>query len=219
MHIFIIYCRLLSPHVHPVHTTVQFILSRMREGRTREGCPQIVGHPSTNEYSINRQASALRTEGELELVELFGSDGGRTARHDVATTVVLGEGNEVADAVGTTKEGAETVETEGETGMWRRTIGKGVHQEAELGSSALVGKAQGVEHLVLQGTVVNTDTATTDFHTIDDDVVGIGADVAPTCGVVKESLVLRLGSGEGVVHGVVALRLLVPLEQREIHDP
>ena len=163
--------------------------------------------------------SALRAEGELELVELLGRDGRGAAGHDVATAVVLGEGDEVADAVDTAEEGAETVEAEGETGMWRRAVGEGVHEEAELCGGTLVGEAEGVEHLVLERAVVDTDAATTDFDTVDDDVVGVGADVAPAVGLVEERLVLGLGRGEGVVHGVVALRLLVPLEEREVDDP
>ena len=37
--------------------------------------------------------------------------------------------------------------------------------------------------------------------------------------VVQQGLVLGLGSREGVVHGVVALRLVVPLQQGEVDDP
>ena len=83
----------------------------------------------------------MGAEGELELVELLGRDGRGAAGHDVATAVVLGEGDEVADAVGSAKEGAETVETKGQAGMGRRTLGEGIHEETKLGGGTLVGEA------------------------------------------------------------------------------
>ena len=103
--------------------------------------------------------------------------------------------------------------------MRRSTILEGTHQEAELLLCFLVGEAQGVEHLVLQGAVVDTDGTTAHLHTVHHDVVGIGANVAPLRRVIQQGFVFGLRCGEGMVHGIVALRLLVPFEQREVDDP
>ena len=75
-----------------------------------------------------------------QFVELLLCYRSRAATHDIASTVVLREGYEVANAVGTAKEGAETVEAESQSGMWRGTIGESIHQETELLGSFLVGK-------------------------------------------------------------------------------
>ena len=103
--------------------------------------------------------------------------------------------------------------------MRRCTILEGTHQEAELLLCLLVREAQGVEHLVLQGAVVDTDGTTTNLHTVHHDVVGVGTDVTPLGRVVKQCFVFRLRGGEGMVHSVIALRLFVPFEQREVNDP
>ena len=100
---------------------------------------------------------------DTQLVELFLADGRRRLAHHIATRVVLRESNEVANRVGTGKDRAQAVEAEGQTGVWRCAVGEGIHQEAELGSGALVGEAEGVEHLVLQHAVMDTDGAATHF--------------------------------------------------------
>ena len=69
--------------------------------------------------------------------------------------------------------------------MRRCTIGEGVHQEAELSLSLLVGEAKRMEHLVLQRAVVDTDTATADLDTVHHYVVSVGADVAPALRIVE----------------------------------
>ena len=156
---------------------------------------------------------------DLQLVQLLLGNRGRRAAHHVATGVVLREGDEVADAVGATEERAETVEAEGQTSVRRCAVLEGTHQEAELLLRLLVGEAEGVEHLVLQGAVVDTDGAATDLHTVHHDVVGIGTDVAPLRRIVEQGLILGLGCGKGMVHSIIALRLLIPFQEREVDDP
>ena len=64
---------------------------------------------------------------------------------------------------------------------------------------------------------MDTDRTAADFGAVAHEVVGVGTYAA---GVAVDILyVLRLGRGERVVHGVVALSFVVPLEEREVHDP
>ena len=94
---------------------------------------------------------------------------------------------------------------------------EGVHQEAEAHLSLFGREAQHLEHFGLQFRVVDTDRTAADLGAVADEVVGVGAYAA---GVAVYILyVLQLGRGEGMVHGVIALRLVVPLEEREVHDP
>ncbi len=161
----------------------------------------------------------LHFDLDTEFVELFLADGRRGLAHDIAAAVVLGEGNEVADGVGAAEERAETVEAEGKTGVGRCAVGEGIHKEAELRLCLFVGESQRMEHLVLEGAVVDTDGAAAHLDTVHDDIVGVGADVAPAVRVVEQCLIFRLGSRERMVHGVEALRLVVPFEEREVDNP
>ena len=94
---------------------------------------------------------------------------------------------------------------------------EGVHQESELLLRLLGGEAQTFEDQRLQLRIVNTDRTAADLGAVADEVVGVGAHASR---IALEVLhVLGFGRREGVVHGVEALRLVVPLEHRKIHDP
>ena len=121
----------------------------------------------------------FQIQSNLQLIQLLLSNRRRRTAHHIAAGVVLRESDEVADAVGTAEKRAEAVEAEGQTSVRRSTVLKSTHQEAKLLLSLLISETKRVEHLVLQGAVVDTDGAAADFHTVHHDVVGIGADVAP----------------------------------------
>ena len=94
---------------------------------------------------------------------------------------------------------------------------EGVHQEAETLLRLFRREAQQLEHLGLQFRVVDTDRAAADLGAVADEVVGVGPHAT---GVAVQVLyVFELGRGERMVHGVVTLGLVVPLEQREVDDP
>ena len=101
--------------------------------------------------------------------------------------------------------------------MRGRAVLEGVHQEAEALLRLLGREAQQFEHLLLQLRVVDTDRTAADLRAVADEVVGVGAHAARVA--VEVLHILELGRGEGVVHGVVTLRFVVPLEQREVHHP
>jgi len=102
-------------------------------------------------------------------------------------------------------------------GRSHTTILEGLHQETELLVGTLLGEAEMLEHELLRGAIVDTDGSTADLNTVDDHVVGASADGS---GVrVEEGNVRTVGRGEGVVAGVPALALVVPLEEGEVDDP
>ena len=101
--------------------------------------------------------------------------------------------------------------------MRRCSVAEGVHQEAELFLGFFGGEAQVAEHHHLRFPVVDTDGAAADFIAVEHDVVRVGPYGA---GVgLQQGDVLPFGRSEGMVHGVVALRLFVPFEQGEVHYP
>ncbi len=94
--------------------------------------------------------------------------------------------------------------------MWGRTELERVHKEAELFLRAFRSEAEKLEHGVLKLCVVDSDGTASKLSAVDHYVVGRGAHLA---GVgMQERYVLRIWRGERMVHGVVTLCFLVPLE-------
>ena len=154
---------------------------------------------------------------QIQLVELRLVDVARGVEHHVAAGVVLREGDVVADRLRAAEQRAQTVETERKAAVRGRSVLEGVHQEAETLLRLFRREAQQLEHLGLQFRVVDTDRAAADLGAVADEVVGVGPHAT---GVVVQVLyVFELGRGERMVHGVVTLGLVVPLEQREVDDP
>ena len=105
--------------------------------------------------------------------------------------------------------------------MRRSTILEGVDDKAELVLGILLGNSQDFEHTALHIGVVDTDGAAAELGAVEHEVISVGAypfEVLLPVGV-EPFLVLRLRSGERMVHCVEALVFLAPLEQREVHDP
>ena len=98
---------------------------------------------------------------------------------------------------------------------------EGVDDEAELEFRLLLADAQHFEHALLHVGIVDPDGAAAELVAVQDEVVGIGTDPLQVLFLiaVEPLLVLRLGSGEGMVHRVETLGLVVPLQKREVHDP
>ena len=82
-------------------------------------------------------------------------------------------------------------------------------------------ETQDLEHTLLYLRVVDTDGAATHLCAVEHEVVGIGAHALQVFFLITVEPVqmLGLGSGEGMVHGVEAGGLVVPLEQGEVHHP
>ena len=94
---------------------------------------------------------------------------------------------------------------------------EGIHQESELFLCLLGSEAENLKNLLLQLGIVDTDAATAYFNSVDYHIIGIGAHA---CGIgIQQGHVLRLGRGEGMVHGHQALLLVAPLVHGEVHNP
>mmetsp|Transcript_16998 Transcript_16998/g.45851 ORF Transcript_16998/g.45851 Transcript_16998/m.45851 type:complete len:240 (+) Transcript_16998:634-1353(+) len=101
--------------------------------------------------------------------------------------------------------------------MRRGAVLKCREQEAKLRLGLLLCEAEERKEFGLHGAVVNSDGPTADLDAIDDHVVGIRAHLARVR--VHEWCILRLAGGEGMMHSHVALVVLIPLEEREVHHP
>ena len=69
--------------------------------------------------------------------------------HHIASGVILGEGDAVADAVEAGKEAHPAVESVGQTTVRRCAIFEGIHEETKLVLFLFGGKAQGLKYLCL----------------------------------------------------------------------
>src|SRR5690606_41453614 len=62
------------------------------------------------------------------------------------STLCLGESNHVTDRIGTSHQGDQTIQTHGQTTVWRRTVLQRIQQEAELQLCFCRTDIQGIEH-------------------------------------------------------------------------
>lgn len=87
---------------------------------------------------MNIQATAALKLGilniyfDMKLVKLLLIKTGRSIKHNITSTVVFREGDAVADRVEACQYADKAVKAKGKTSMWRRTILKCIHEEAEL---------------------------------------------------------------------------------------
>ena len=93
--------------------------------------------------------SSLRSKCDFKFIELLLIDSRRSIEHDIASGIVLREGNAVADTVETGKDAHPTVEAVGQTAVRRCTILKGIHQEAKLRLCLFRSESKNLEHLRL----------------------------------------------------------------------
>ena len=101
--------------------------------------------------------------------------------------------------------------------MGRRAVLQGLEKKAELLPRVLFGDVEQAEHPGLDFRPVDTDAAAADLGAVENDIIGLGLDLQ---GIgLQEPEVLVPGRGEGMVHGVVALLVGVPLDQRKVRDP
>ena len=99
----------------------------------------------------------------------------RSVEHHVAALIVLGECDEVADALLSAEEGAETVKAECDASVRRSTVLESVDQEAEAVVRILMAEAEDLEHTLLYPGIVDTDGAAAHLGAVEHEVVGIGA--------------------------------------------
>ncbi len=94
---------------------------------------------------------------------------------------------------------------------------QGVEEESEFLLGLFLANAKQVEHPALHFLIVNTNTATTDFRAIQDQVICLGPGFAGIRVEQRDVFVQRCC--ERMVHGNMATFLTIPFKQREVCDP
>ena len=120
------------------------------------------------------------SRADVELTQLLVVNQAGCLAHDIGSTLVLREGDDIADRFPLGHQHHQTVKAEGQTTVGRRAILESVHHEAKLGVSLFLGQAQSLEDLLLQVGVVEIC-----------DVVS-GAEYQTLCGAVLRLLLLAL---------------------------
>ena len=94
--------------------------------------------------------------------------------------------------------------------MRRCSILEGVDEEAKLCHGTLGGESEYLKHLLLEVTVVDTQTSTAYLHTVAHEVVGLGPHSLGM--LLKQRYVIRVGHGERMVCRHEPLLLIAPLK-------
>ena len=141
--------------------------------------------------------------------------------HQAAGLLGLGEGNGVADRLLAGQQHHHPVHTEGQAAVGRCAHIESVHQEAELLLGLLEGQSNRLQHLALQGGVMDAQGAAAELKAIEHKVVGLGPGSGQGFGPLRciAAEILRIGGAEGVVQGLVTVLVAVELEHREVHHP
>src|SRR6516162_2408272 len=102
--------------------------------------------------------------------------------------------------------------------MWGGSEREGAQQMPKQFLLLFRSNSQYIKHLSLQILLVNSDTASPNFHAIQHDVVGFRSNfrIFARC---EKSDVLSFGPGKGVMHSAPLLFDRVKAEQRKIQHP
>src|SRR5690606_16740821 len=115
------------------------------------------------------------------------------------------------------KQHDETVQTKGDSAMWRSSVIEGIKQESEFLMSFFHRKAQCLEHLLLDISLVNTHRSAAHFITVQHKVISLCTNFQRI--FVKMRNVLLTRSGERMVFSYITLLFLIIAQKREVHDP
>ena len=153
----------------------------------------------------------------MDFSKLLVRDRRRRAGHQALRRGGLRERDHVADRLRACHQRRDAIDAERDAAMRRRAETQRIQQEAELRLGLFRTDAEQLEHRALHLRPVDADRTAADLVAVQHHVVAarhrglrIGAQVGD---------VVDRGRGEGVVERDVALRVLVPLEHREVGDP
>ena len=118
--------------------------------------------------------SRFRTQTQAQFTQLFLVNRIRRICQQALGALGFRESNHVADGFGTGHQSDQTVETERQTAVWRRTEFQVIEQEAEFVLLLFRSDFQGGKYFFLNVGTVDTDRATTNFVAVADDVIGVG---------------------------------------------
>src|SRR5690554_466332 len=157
----------------------------------------------------------LLTQTDAQFAQRLGIYRTRGLSHDTGGALGFREGNHFTDRLRTGHQHDQTVQTEGETTMRRRTVFQRIKQEAELLLLLIGADTQNIEHHLLHFLAVDTNGAATQFGAIEHHVVGTGQR-RPRIGLQLFRRAFR--RGERVMQRAQAA-IVVLFEHREIHYP
>src|SRR5690606_27620002 len=124
---------------------------------------------------------------------------------------------EVAYRIDTAKEGAQSVETKGDTAVRGCAVLEGLHEETELFFRLFGCESQFAEHQLLRGLIVDTNRPASDFVAVDHKIIRIRSD-SPRVGD-QQSHILGFWRGKGVMHSMKFFHLAIPFQQGEVEYP
>ncbi len=154
---------------------------------------------------------------DIQFLKLFFVNFGGAILHHISSHVIFGEGDGIAYRVEAGEKGDPSVETECDTSMGRGAVAEGIHQETKAVFSLFLRKSEYFEHFGLQLGVVNSDGATTNFYSVDYQVVSVRMNLA-WIGI-EQWNIRRFWCSKGVVHGVESLGFVVPFKQGKVDHP
>ena len=129
----------------------------------------------------------------------------------------FGEGDHVADGVGTGHQHHQTVQADGYAAVGGCAVLQGVQQEAEFILRVFGTDLERTEHLTLHFFAVDTHRAAAHFNAVQHHVVGFGNALVGRG--VHQVFMAVFGRGEGVMNRRPSLAIFVVLEHREINHP
>ena len=118
-----------------------------------------------------------RFDLDVELVKLRRIDGTWRAQHQVLMALRLGESDDVADVLGAGKHHHDAIDSRSDAAMRRHAVLECIQQVAEPLANRIARVAEDLEHLFLQGAVVNPDASPTQLVAVAHDVVCVGPNV------------------------------------------
>ena len=160
----------------------------------------------------------LRRALDIKLPQLLEISLRRRLGHHLDASVVFRKRDHIANTILASNEHHEAIQAESNaTVRWRAEF-EGLENMAEEELLLLLVDAQNAEHFRLEIGLVDSQAATADFNTVENNIVGQSADFAIFAGLEKRD-VLQARTGERMMDGVPFLLFFAPGEKRKIDNP
>src|SRR5439155_10660291 len=114
-------------------------------------------------------------ELDAQLLELLWDHLRGRLGHQALGLLGFGEGDDVADGVGTAEQHDQAIQAESDAAVRRGAVLKGVQQKAEFGLRFVLADPKQIEELALDLPAVVADAAPADLGPVQDKIVCLGA--------------------------------------------
>src|SRR5690606_29465458 len=118
----------------------------------------------------------IRSDLQMQIFQLLVIDRCRSIDHDITSHIVFGKGDKVPYGVSTVHHSAKSVQAKSNSAVGRSAVFKCVHQKTKLFFCFFRSELQQFKILCLEFPVVYPDRSSSDFRSIDDQVVGVCPD-------------------------------------------